>query len=574
MIQTQAFTAAVLNAASPAVTWRVDGIAGGNASVGGISASGLYTPSPRAVSRTITATSVADPSKSGSATIAVTLLGGMLTYHNDNLRSGQNPLETTLAPVNVRTATFGKLHSLAVDGYVYAQPLYAANVPVAGQLRNLLIVATQHNSVYAFDADGPSSTPLWHTSFNDLAIGRTAVPAADTQCAETLPEIGITSTPVIDPVTGTLYVVAMTKEDGVHAHRLHALDITSGGTRSGTGTLIEAVVAGSAQPNDGKGRLVFGSLLQNQRAALLLSNGAVYVSFASFCDLGDHHGWMMAYDAKTLSRLGAFSVTPDGTEGGIWQGGGGPAADADGSVYVATGDGSFDVTSGGRNFGDSVLKFGSPTLAVADYFTPFNQASLEAVNGDLGSGGTMLLPDQAVGPVRLMVAGGKQGFVYLLNRDSLGGFQVGQDSQIVQSFPVGACGAGACGMFGTPAYFNDSVYIAAAHDRLKAFALKNGNLTLSNQSASTFRWPGATPVVSADGATDGIVWTLETNGSGAPAVLRAHAAANVSLELYSSAQNPARDAPGRAIKFSVPTVFNGRVYVGTQGQVSVYGLLP
>ena len=509
---------------------------------------------------------------SGSATVAVELLRGVLTYHNDNMRSGLNPLEAVLTPGNVKTTTFGKLGALPVDGYVYAQPLYVVNVPIAGQLHDLVIVATEHNSVYAFDADSTSSTPLWQTNFSDPANGKTTVPAVDTQCADIVPEIGITSTPVIDAVTGTLFVVAMTKENGAYAHRIHALDITTGGPRSGVATtLIQAAVAGSAVPNDGKGRLLFNSLLENQRAALLLSNGALYVSFGSFCDFGDHHGWLLSYDAKTLNQLGAFSATPNGTEGGIWRH---AAADAAGSVYAVTGDGTFNAPSGGSSYGNTFLKFRDATLTVSDYFTPFNQSTLEAVNADLGAGGALLLPDQATGPVRLMVGAGKQGIVYLLNRDSMGGFQVGQDAQIVQSLPVGACSAGACAVFSTPAYFNNTLYFAAAADSLRAFALNNGKLALSKQSTSTLRWPGATPVVSANGATNAIVWMLETNGSGAPAVLRAHAAADVSIELYTSGQNAARDAPGKAIKHTVPTVFNGKVYVGTQGQVSIYGLLP
>jgi len=272
-----------------------------------------------------------------------------------------------------------------------------------------------------------------------------------------------------------------------------------------------------------------------------------------------------------LNQVGVFAATPNGTEGGIWHG---AAADADGSVYVITGDGSFDAASGGKNYGDSILKFRDTTLIVYDSFTPFNQSTLEAVNADLGAGGALLLPDQAIGPAHLMVGAGKQGIVYLLNRDGMGKFQVGQDSQIVQSFPTGVCGAGACAMFGTPAYFNNTIYIAAAADTLKAYTLSNGQLALSKQATSIFGWPGATAAVSANGATNGIVWTLETNGSGAPAVLRAHAAADVSILLYSSSQNPGRDTPGGAIKFAVPTVFNGRVYVGTQNQLSIYGLLP
>jgi hypothetical protein len=579
-IQTQQFTATVVNSANPAVTWKVDGIQGGNAAVGLISAGGLYTPSPSAATHSITATSVADPTRSGSASITVRLassqigFGGVLTYHNDNARTGQNLQEALLTPANVGSATFGKLFSFPVDGAVYAQPLYVPNVPIAGALHNVVFVATEHNSVYAFDADNKTRAPLWQKSFIDPANGITTVPSIDTQCADINPEIGITSTPVIDPVTGTLYVVAKTKESGVPKYRIHALDITTGVDKSGAGVEIQASVPGIAKPNDGNGRVLFNAQLENQRLALLLSNNTVYFGTSSYCDFGDHHGWFFAYDSKTLSLLGAFNATPNGTEGGIWQSGGGAAADASGNVYVVTADGTFDAASGGRNYGSTVLKFSGASLAVSDYFTPFNQVSLEAVNADLGSGGALLLPDQSVGPPHLMVAGGKQGIVYLLNRDDMGKFQPGGDSQIVQSFPGGACGPGTCAMFGTPAYFNNRVYTVAVRDSLKAYSLTGGHLFLSAQSTNTFRFPGATPAISANGSNAGIVWALETNGSGAPAVLRAYSAADVSIELYNSTQNSLRDDPGPAVKFTVPTIADGKVYVGAQGQLSVFGLLP
>jgi hypothetical protein len=505
---------------------------------------------------------VADANQSFVATSA-----DVLTYNNDNIRSGQNLQETALTPGNVRTATFGQLFSFPVDGAVYARPLYVANVAVAGQLHNVVFVATEHNSVYAFDADNKTGAPLWHRSFINPASGITTVPSNDTHCSDINPEIGITSTPVIDPATGILYVVAMTKENLAYAHRIHALDITTGNDVLGTGTKIQASVPGTAAPNDGKGHLVFSSLPENQRAALLLNNNALYISFGSFCDAGAFHGWLLAYDSRTLTLLGAFSATPNGTEGGIWQSGGGAAADASGNVYVATGNGTFDAASGGKNYGDTVIKFTGSSLAVSDYFTPNNQASLEAVNGDLGSGGALLLPDQSAGPPHLLVTAGKQGTLYVLNRDKMGKFQAGSDSQIVQSLP------GSFELFGTPAYFKNTVYIVAAQDRLKAYTLSNGQLSLSKQSTSAFGWPGATAVISANGSSNGIVWALETNGSGAPAVLHAYSAADVSIELYNSNQNPARDVPGPAVKFTVPTVTNGKVYVGVQGQLSVFGLL-
>lgn len=518
----------------------------------------------------------------------------VLTHHNDNARTGQNLRETVLTPGNVNMARFGKLSSYPVDGYVYAQPLYASNVPIGGQLRNVLFVATEHNSVYAFDADNPADGPIWHVSFIDPANGVTTVPYEDTGsppgyagpgpvmpggCPDLNPEIGITGTPVINPATGTLYVVAKTKEVNganiAYEHRLHALDITTGVSRPGSGRALQASLPGTTSPNDGTGRVLFQSLRQNQRAALLLNNNVISVAFSSHCTIRPYQGWVLAYDATTLNPLGAFNAAPNDPKGkgGIWHSGGGPAADANGNVYVLTGDGPFDATPGIDSYGNSVLKLANGSLTISDYFTPFNQQELENANADLSAAGPLLLPDQSAGPPRLMLALGKQGVAYLLNRDDMGKFQSGSDSQIVQSFTWGLCGTGRCPIFGTPAYFENTVYMAAVGDGLKAYTLSNGQLALSGRSVNTFRWPGATPVISANGSSNGIVWTLETNGSGAPAVLRAYSAADVSVELYNSNENAARDNPGPAIKFSVPTVANGKVFVGSQHQVSVFGLL-
>jgi hypothetical protein len=519
----------------------------------------------------------------------------VLTYHNDNARTGQNLQETLLTPANVNSTTFGKLFSYSVDGYVYAQPLYVSNVPVAGRLRNVVFVATEHNSVYAFDADNQAGAPLWQVSFIDPANGITTVPYQDTAsppgytgpgpvipggCADLTPEIGISGTPVIDQATGTLYVVAKTKEINgaavAYEHRLHALDIATGARRPGSGRALQASVPGTTSPNDGNGRVLFQSLRQNQRAALLLTKNIISIAFSSHCVIRPYQGWVLAYDAKTLDQLGAFNVVPNDPKGkgGIWHSGGGPAADASGNVFVMTGDGPFDSSPGVDSYSDSVLKLTNGSLTISDYFTPFNQQELENANADMSAAGPLLLPDQSVSPPRLMLSLGKQGIAYLLNRDNLGKFQAGSDSQIVQSFTWGLCGTGRCLIFGTPAYSENTVYMAAAGDKLKAYTLGHGQLVLSGESTNSFPWPGATPVVSANGASNRIVWALETNGSGAPAVLHAYSAADVIIELYNSSENAARDNPGPAIKFSVPTVANGRVYVGSQYQVSVFGLLP
>lgn len=524
-------------------------------------------------------------------------LGGVYTYHNDNARTGQNLQETVLTPANVKNATFGKLFSYTVDGYVYAQPLYVSKVPIGGQLHNVVFVATEHNSVYAFDADNQGNSPLWHVSFIDPANGITTVPFEDTAsppdytgpgpvlpggCIDLTPEIGITGTPVIDKTTGTLYVVAKTKEKNsvtiTYEHRLHALDITTGISRPGSGRALKASAPGTTTPNDGNGRVLFQSLRQNQRAALLLNNNVIYIAFSSHCVIRPYQGWLLAYDAKTLDLQGAFNVTPNALEGkgGIWHSGGGPAADTNGNIFVMTGDGPFDVASGGDSYSDSVLnlKLNNGSLTVSDYFTPFNQKELENANADMSAAGPLVLPDQSTGLPHLMVSLGKQGILYLLNRDNMGKFQEDSDSQIVQSFTWGLCGTGRCLIFGTPAYFENTIYMAAVGDKLRAYTLSNGKLSLSGQSTNIFRWPGASPVISANGSSDGIIWALETNGSGASAVLHAYSAANISTAIYTSNENTVRDNPGAAIKFSVPTVANGKVYVGSQYQVSVFGLLP
>jgi hypothetical protein len=582
-IQTQAFVATLESDSNASFSWAVDGIPGGNDSVGTVSSDGLYTPPAAEGTHVVTAISISDPSKTGSASIRVRYLSGTLTYHNDAARTGQNLQETSLTPGNVNTASFGKLFSYPVDGYVYAQPLYVRDVPVNGQLHNLAVVATEHDSVYAFDADGQTVDPLWHTSFVDNSVGVTRVPSGDVSCMDLIPEIGITGTPVIDPATGTLYVVAKTKENDTYVHRLYALDIRNGSPKPGSGVLIQALVPGSGDPNDGHGNVLFGpdSLRANQRAALLLTNDTVYVAFASFCDVGPYHGWVMAYDATTLALVAAFNDTPDGEAGGIWQSGAGPAADADGNVYVMSGNGSFDADFGGANFGDTVLKLHGTTLAVSDYFTPYDQSDLSSSDTDLGSGGPVVLPDQSVGAKHLLVGAGKNGTIYLLDRDNMGNFQNGSDSQIVQSLPLAVgtppnnVNPGFASFWGVPAYFENTLYFVGRGDSLKAYVLNGGKLGTAPvaQSINVFPYPGAVPVVSGNGSSDGIVWVID-RGTGTGAVLRAYRASDVSNELYNSDQNVPRDNPGLPVKFSVPTVAHGKVYVGTQDRLSVFGLLP
>jgi len=497
------------------------------------------------------------------------------TYHNDNARTGQYLQESVLTPANVKSAEFGKIASFAVDGYIYAQPLYMPNVEIGGGLRNVVFVATEHDSVYAFDADGASgAAPLWHTSFIDPDTDVTTVSNNDVACNDVVPEIGITSTPVIDPDSSTLFVVAKTKENGNYFFRVHALDVTTGAEKVGP-QVIAPTYPGTARPTDHNGQVTFDARVEHQRAALLLDNGTVYVAFASHCDLGFYHGWLVAYDSGTLDLTGAFNTTPDGLRGGIWQSGGGPAADAGGDVYVVTGNGTFDADAGGRDLGDSILRLAGGALSLSDYFTPYNQAALAAADWDLGSGPPLLLPDQDTGPPHLLVTAGKEGTIYLVNRDDMGHFRVEDDSQIVQSLPLAISA-----LYSAPAYYGNKLYFAGALDTLKAFDLRAGlfaSSTPSAQSPTTYGFPGATPVISANGTdtSSAIVWTVETDryATNGPAVLHAYAASNVTSELYNSNERPSRDDPGPAVKFTLPTVADGKVFVGTQTQLSVFGVL-
>jgi Bacterial Ig-like domain (group 2) len=569
LTQTQQFQAMVSNTSNTAVSWSVDGAPGGNASAGTITSAGLYTPPQATGSHQIAAISQVDPTKSASATLVVTDYPGAFTYHNDNARTGQNLQEIVLTPANVNSAQFGKLFSYPVDGRVYAQPLYVENVSVAGQgFHNLVFVATAHDSVYAFDADGLTSTAIWQTNFLDPTSGVTAVPCGDEPGGcRGFAEIGITGTPVIDPVTQTLYVSAFTKENGNYVHRLHALDITTGAEKFGGPVVIQGSVVGTGSASVA-GTVSFNPYLSLQRSGLLLTNGSVYLSFASYNDSGLYHGWLFGYDAASLRQTAILNVTPDGYAGGIWQSGSAPAADSNGNIFVATGNGTFDADTGGREFGDSILKLlpDSTGVSVGDYFTPFDQQSLYLNDADLGAGGVVLLPDQSGAHPHLLVEGRKDGTVYLVDRDDMGHFNPADDTQVVQVLR-----ATVNDVFSVFAYWNNAVYTVGENDVLKVFALSNGLLSTAPtaESSHVFHFRGATPSISANGQSQGIVWAVDT----LPA-LCALDASDVSRELYDSTQVPDRDTLGPSTRFQVPTVANGKVYVGTQTDLEVFGLLP
>src|SRR6476620_9076370 len=363
----------------------------------------------------------------------------VITYRNNLARSGENLEETILTPANVNAAQFGKLLSLPVDGHVYGQPLYMPTVTIPGKgPQNVVLVATEHNSVYAFDADSSSGVndhPLWQVSLTDTARNETTVSAQDVNCSTIAPELGITGTPVIDPSTNTLYVVALTKRDAQFFHRLHALDIATGAERPGSPVVIEATVPGVGGDLFSPSPVPFLPYYHKNRAGLLLLNGVIYTGWASHCDSRSYHGWIIAFDAKDLHRVSVFNATPNANRGAFWMGGAAPAADAEGNIFAVSGNGTFDGNTNGVDLGDSVIKLSSPGLVVVDYFTPFNQFRLDTADIDLGSSGAVLLPDivgSAAHP-RLLVSAGKEGRIYLLDRDQMGHFNADGDSQIVQS---------------------------------------------------------------------------------------------------------------------------------------------
>jgi hypothetical protein len=497
----------------------------------------------------------------------------VITSQYDNARTGANLNETTLTPRNVNPQQLGKIFTLHVDGDVYAQPLFLGGVEIPGKGRHdILFIATEHDSVYAFDAYGNPSSPLWQVNF--LKNGWTTVPARDAQCPFIAPEVGITSTPVIDPDTGTLYVLARTKDqsgllENKYAQRLHALAVTTGVEKFGGPVEITASLSGSGRGSSG-GKLDFNPLRDNPRAALLLNHGTVYLTWASTCDVGPYHGWAMAYDAQSLKQKAVFNASPDGDDSGFWAGDTGPAADKAGHIFLATGNGRFDANKGGRDYGDTLLKLNGENLKLSDYFAPFNVAELDSSDSDLGSGGPMLLPDQPGAHPHLAVVEGKGGVLYLVDRDHLGHWQPENNSHALQTIALPN------GVFGSMAYWNHSIYVLSDSDALRQFEVKDEKLSLESASGNKFPGVSATPTVSANGLKDGVVWLIRSKDWNSPAtraVLFAYDASNLTHELYDSEQNAGRDRAGMALRFNIPTVINGHVYVGAKNEVDVYGLV-
>jgi hypothetical protein len=504
----------------------------------------------------------------------------VVTYHYDNLRTGQNLNETILTPANVNSTKFGKLGAFTVDGLVDAQPLYlsAVAIPSVGT-KNVLYVATEHGSVYAFDADsvnGNTSTFLWKASV--LGSGETS--SDDRGCGQVTPEIGVTATPVIDRTRGAhgaIYVVAMSKDaSGNYFHRLHALDLTTGAELFGGPMLVEASYPGTGDSSS-NGSVVFEAKQYKERPGLLEIGGTIYTTWSSHCDARPYTSWVMSYDTNTLVQTSVLNLVPNGSEGGIWMAGTAPGADASGNIYFMVGNGDFDTTLNASGFpanancGQCYVRLSSSApITLLDYFTPSNTVSESNGDVDFGSGGPLLLPDLVDGngaTRHLAVGSGKDAIIYVVDRDNMGKFNSGANN-IYQQIN-GQIG----GVWSKPSYFNSTVYYGAVGDHLKAFPITSAKLsaTPATESPNSFAYPGTTPSISANGTSNGIVWAVENSSTG---VLHAYNAANLTSELYNSNQAANNRDHFSDNKYVSPMVANGKVYVGTPNSVVVFGLLP
>ncbi len=520
------------------------------------------------------------------------------TYKYDSARIGENTQEMTLAPANVNVRTFHKIFTAPLDGYVYAQPLYVSGLKgiaggIPGRAYNIVFAATEHDSVYAIDAESlnPTGTILWHHTYlgageAPVSTSANANDGADITCGDLVPEIGITSTPVIDVGTSTMYFVTKsTNTDGTFVQRLHAVSLLDGSEKLGGPIVIAGHAAGSS--------IQFSPLREFNRAALLLDAGKVIIGWASHCDIQPYYGWVMAYDASTLKQSAIFNTTPNGAigEGGVWMAGGGIAADAQHRIFFATGNGDYDGPVG-QDYADSIVRLDPQPdgqFKVGDWFTPWNQSELTNNDWDLGAGGLLLLPDLPDGSAHphLLVHMGKNGTMYLIDRDNMGKYCDGctQDSQIVQSIPKALKG-----MWGTPAYWNGFVYWVAgrpvAGPSKDVFTVWRFNFggsgkisdAPSSQAAMIFQFSAAAPVISANGNTNGIVWLLDNRAYNlsppGTQVLYAYDATDLTKLLYTSEQAPGgRDRPGGAVKFTTPIIANARVFAGGVRSLTAWGVV-
>jgi hypothetical protein len=497
------------------------------------------------------------------------------TYHNDTGRTGQNTTETILTQANVNSTMFGLLRKLAVDGRVDAEPLYLSQLSVGGVTHNVVFIMTEHDSAYAFDAD--TGAQLWKVSL--AGSGETS--SDDRGCSQVTPEIGITSTPVIDRAAGAhgiLYAVAMSKNSSTFFQRLHALDITTGAELEGGPVTIQATYPGTGANSSG-GQVVFDPKQYKERAALLLLNGVIYTSWASHCDFNPYTAWIIGYNQTTLAPTSILNLTPNGSEGSIWQSGGGLAADPQGNIYALIANGTFETTLDANGFpnkqdyGNGFVKISTTggNLKVADYFNMSNTVNESGSDADLGSGGALVLPDLTYGTastLNLAVGAGKDGNIYVVNRNNMGKWNANSNN-VYQELP----GAVPNGVWGVPAYFNTTVYYCDVNATLKSFSIANGKLsTTPVQTGASFTYPGVLPSVSANGTSNGIVWAIENTGT---AVLHAFAANDLAQELYNSNQaSNGRDHFGSGNKFITPMIADGKVFAATTNSVAVFGLLP
>ena len=554
---------------------------------------------------TLTATSVSDTSRTTSITVGVTDLAGVYTYHNDLARSGANTREYALTTDTVSTSSFGKLFSCTVDGAVYAQPLWVANLTIAGARHNVVFVATEHDSLYAFDADATTCSQLWKVSLIDGSHGGSSTETTVAAGAsgnlvglgygDVSPEVGVTGTPVIDPATNILYVVSKSVDASktVFHQRLHAIDLVSGAEKAGSPVNIAATY-----PVNGGGTVSFSPRQEHQRAGLALSAGKVWVAWAAHEDSSPWYGWVIgyAYSGGVFTQSAVLNVAPNTGEAGIWMSGGAPSVDSNGNMYVITGNGLFDATNTSapkNDYGDSFLQLkpAANSLTVSSYFTPSSQSDDNQLDRDFGAGGAALVINLATGtPAHLVVGGGKSGTLYVLNGDNLGGSGDGGAYQLIQ---VNA------GIFATGTFWNNTLYLAPLGEPMTAYAFdpaaRKFNTTAAMQSGNSFGFPGATASVSASGASsNGIVWAINSHdyctpqsGACGPAQLYAYSATALGTQLWNSKLIGA-DAAGNAVKFTVPTIANGKVYIGTRGdnrggaagstskdgELDVYGLKP
>jgi hypothetical protein len=602
---TQPLTLVATTNDSAGVTWSISpsggsfnpasSLSGANVTFKAPSAAGVYT---------VTATSVTDGTKSSSTTVGVTDLTGVFSYHNDSARDGVNSQEHALTTSNVNTATFGKLFSCPADGAIYGQPLWVANVAIGGGTHNVIVAVTMRDSVYVFDADANPCVTYWHKTL--IPSGETYGSWADVGTYDIYPDIGILSTPVIDPSTDKIYVVAKTKNSstGVYHQRFHALNLVDGSEPVSAVDLTSSITVpgtgdtGDSSCSSSSGTVPFCPLRLNQRSGLALLNGVVYVAWASHGDYQPYHGWIIGFNASTLAQTTIYNTSPNGREGGIWMSGGAPAIDSSNNLYVITGNGDYD---GSNDFGDSLLKFStSGGLTRIDSFTPSNQAILDSNDQDFGAGAAVILVDLPAGaPYRHLVVGGGKGAGFagemvVLNRDNLGGYDQGSGGTdaAVQEFSFNHL------ILSTPAFWQNEMYIAGSAGPVYEFTLSpttsTFNTAAATQSTATFGFPGATPSISASGTTNGIVWAIDARNYGTadsgshtagPEILHAFDATNLGNELWNSSM-VSGDAAGNAVKFTVPTIANGKVYIGTRGndttqgsgsvfgEIDVYGLKP